>query len=52
MVGYGPDAGFAAINVAADFAARVTGWDEEQRRVQIERHVAYMQRFLPAAQTS
>jgi glycerol-3-phosphate dehydrogenase len=52
MVGYGPDAGLEVIDAAADLAARVKGWDTERKQVEIERHVIYMQRFLPAVQRS
>jgi glycerol-3-phosphate dehydrogenase len=52
MVGYGPDAGFEAMAAAADLAAWVKGWDTERKQFEIERHVTYMQRFLPVVQRS
>jgi glycerol-3-phosphate dehydrogenase len=52
MVGYGPDAGFEAMDAAADLAAWVKGWDTERKQFEIERHVTYMQRFLPVVQRS
>lgn len=51
MIGYEADAGFGAVESAADACVRILGWSQNRKEMEVSAYREYMSRFLPRALT-